>query len=64
MLLSAIKRSALYYKAFLNAFPHLSIFVQLKSRYFEFRYPDINTLSADFLMFDNKVVLIVEPDGI
>ena len=63
LLLSAIKRSALY-KAFFNATPHLSVLVQLKSVCFAFRSLVMIILSAEFSMLLSSVVLIVDAGGI
>ena len=63
LLLSAIKRSALY-KAFFNAIPHLSVLVQLKSVCFAFRSLVMIILSAEFSMLLSSVVLIVDAGGI
>ena len=63
LLLSAMKRSTLY-KAFFNAIPHLSVFVQLKLVCLAFRSPVMIILSADFLMLSSNIVLIVDAGGI
>ena len=63
LLLSAIKRSALY-KASFNAIPHLSVLVQLKSVCFAFRSLVMIILSAEFSMLLSSVVLIVDAGGI